>query len=191
MPKDESKVAGGVARAKKLTPEQRSEIAKRAAESRWSPEIQDATHAGTLTLGDAEIQCYVLADGQRIISTRGVMKALGRTWRGRKYSGTDLPVFVEAKNLLPIITQADREVLVPVQFRTPTGGKGEGFKAEVLPTVCEIYLRAHRAKHHRRGRRQFRLTGEILRIRYSAMESNPPLATGHGSLETRYQPAVL
>lgn len=143
MPKDESKVAGGVARAKKLTPEQRSEIAKRAAESRWSPEIQDATHAGTLTLGDAEIQCYVLADGQRIISTRGVMKALGRTWRGRKYSGTDLPVFVEAKNLLPIITQADREVLVPVQFRTPTGGKGEGFKAEVLPTVCEIYLRAN------------------------------------------------
>jgi len=70
------------------------------------------------------------------------MKAIGRTWRGRKYSGTDLPVFVEAKNLAEIIKDSDRAPLVPIQFRTPTGGKGEGFKADVLPMVCEIYLRA-------------------------------------------------
>jgi hypothetical protein len=33
-------------------------------------------------------------------------------------------------------------VLSPVKFRTDRGAKGEGYRAEILPTVCEIYLRA-------------------------------------------------
>lgn len=140
--KDPSKVAGAVARAQKLTPEQRSEIARKAAASRWNDALAKATHAGNLNLGNAEVQCFVLEDGERIVTTRSVMKALGRTWRGRKYSGTELPVFVEAKNLTPFITAAERETFVPRQFRTPSGMLAEGFKAEVLPAICDIYLRA-------------------------------------------------
>src|SRR5437773_6822073 len=83
------KAAGGHARAEALSPEQRAEIARKAAEARWKLPIP--THSGVLTIGDAELPCYVLGNGERVLSTRGIMKSLGRTWRGRKYSGTELP----------------------------------------------------------------------------------------------------
>ena len=73
------------------------------------------------------------------------MKSLKRSWRGRKYGGTDLPVFLEAKNLKPYIANELNAVLVPRFFRTETGMKAEGFKAEILPAVCDVYLQARHA----------------------------------------------
>src|SRR5687768_13566099 len=97
---DKSELAslGGKARAAKLSPEELSESARAAAEARWGKDLPEATHEGVLAIGGAEIPCYVLKGGERVISTRGVMKALGRGWRGRKYTGTEMPVFLEAKN---------------------------------------------------------------------------------------------
>lgn len=139
------KAAGGNARAKALTPTQRSDIAKKAAAARWSEASDQATHEGSLTIGGAEITCYVLANGDRLISTRGIMKALGRTWRGRKYTGTELPVFVEANNLKPFISSDLGPVLSSREIRTPRGAASEAFSAEVLPAVCDIYLKAREA----------------------------------------------
>ena len=136
---------GGIARAAKLSSEQRSDIAKRAAEKRWGKGRPKATHAGVLAIGDAEINCYVLENGKRIISTRGMMKALGRTWRGRKYSGTQLPVFLEAKNLKPFISNDLELVLSPVEFTPPVGASAEGFEADLLRLTCEAYLSARDA----------------------------------------------
>ncbi len=143
-PKDESKVIGGKARAEKLSATERKDIAKKAAAARWdsSGSIPRATHAGVLKVGQSEIECYVLKDETRIVSTRGIMKALGRTWRGRKYSGTELPVFLEARNLNPFISAELLSVLSAVSFATPNGLRAEGFKAEILPMICETYLRA-------------------------------------------------
>lgn len=70
------------------------------------------------------------------------MKSLKRTWRGRKYAGTELPVFLEANNLKPFISDDLGSVLTPRNFRTDKGFKSKGYKAEVLPAVCETYLRA-------------------------------------------------
>jgi hypothetical protein len=137
--------AGGRARAEKLTPEERQEIARRAAEARWSTNAPKATHEGVLAIGNAEIPCYVLEGGERVISTRGVMQALGRRWRGRKYPGTELPVFLEAKNLKPFIGEELSSVLSVLEFRTPPGIKAEGFKAKLLPLLCETYLKARDA----------------------------------------------
>ena len=39
---NDAKAKGGFARAEKLTPEQRKEIAKKAAEARWEPSIPKA-----------------------------------------------------------------------------------------------------------------------------------------------------
>ena len=139
------KAKGGIARAESLSPEKRSEIAKRAAAERWSTTNPRATHSGLLTIGEAELPCYVLENGERVLSTRGIMKALGRTWRGRKYSGTELPVFLEAANLKPFIANNLGSVLSPIIFRTDRGAKGEGFRAEILPAVCETYLSARDA----------------------------------------------
>ena len=141
----ESAARGGKARARKLTAEQRREIAIKAAEARWGDPLPRATHAGVLQIGGAEIPCWVLEDGERILSTRSVMHALGRRWRGRKYAGTQLPVFLEAKNLKPFI--GGDLTLVPsvINFRTVNANRSEGFKAEVLPIVCETYLKARDA----------------------------------------------
>lgn len=139
-------VKGGVARAQALTPEQRKEIAKKAAEARWSSgDLPKATHSGELKipgLKDVMIPCHVLENGERILSTRGVMASLKRRWRGRKYSGTQLPVFLEANNLKPFITDEMAAVLEPVYFQPKVGGRSEGYRAEILPLVCEIYLEA-------------------------------------------------
>jgi hypothetical protein len=133
---------GGLARRDALSAEERSEIARKAAQTRWDPNVPQATHAGTLNIADAELPCYVLENGERILSTRGIMKSLKRTWRGRKYAGTELPVFIEANNLKPFISKEIETVLAPRVFRTDKGMKSEGFRAEILPAICEIYLRA-------------------------------------------------
>lgn len=136
---------GGKARAAKLSSDQRSEIAKRAADKRWGKDKPKATHAGILKIGEAEINCYVLENGKRIISTRGMMKALGRSWRGRKYSGTELPVFLEASNLKPFISNDLEMVLSAVEFTPPNGATAEGFEADLLRLTCEAYLSARDA----------------------------------------------
>jgi P63C domain len=134
---------GGKARWKGSTKEERSEAARKAAQARWSAGLPAATHEGILEIAD--IPCFVLEDGERVITTRGVMKALGRRWRGRKYTGTELPVFLEANNLKPFIGKELAAVLSVVEFRTTRGNRAEGFKAKLLPLLCETYLSARDA----------------------------------------------
>lgn len=145
--KDEAtgKAVGGFARARSLSPEERSEIAKKAASARWGDSVPTATHEGVLKIGNSSITCYVLENGERVLSTRGIMKALGRSWRGRKYTGTELPVFIEANNLKPFINKELSPVLAPREIRTNRGVTSEAFPAESLPAVCDIYLRAREA----------------------------------------------
>lgn len=139
------KAKGGLARAESLSADQRANIARKAAQERWNPNLPKATHSGVIRIGDAELPCYVLESGERVLSTRGIMKSLGRAWRGRKYTGTELPVFLEANNIRPFIPSDLGPVLSPIIFRTDRGAKGEGFKAEILPAVCEAYLSAREA----------------------------------------------
>ena len=76
---------GGKARADKLSPEERSEIASAAAEARWSKVAEQAgelrlpraTHVGELKIGNIQIPCAVLEDGTRLITQRGMFVAMG------------------------------------------------------------------------------------------------------------------
>src|SRR4051794_35194225 len=75
------RVRSGKARMDKLTPEQRAELAKTAAASRWQARpggnIHKAPHVGILHIGEAEIPCAVLEDGTRVVSERGLVKSFG------------------------------------------------------------------------------------------------------------------
>jgi hypothetical protein len=137
------KSAGGIARAKSLTPDERSAIARKGAYKKAG--VPTATHAGTILFGEVELPCYVLEDGRRVLTTRGMMASLGRTWRGRKYAGTELPVFLEAKNLLPFVINNLDPVLSMVEFVTDKGVKAEGYEAALLPLICDAYLQARQA----------------------------------------------
>ena len=64
--KDQSKAAGGHARAAALTVEERKAIARRAAAARWSGDLGIAEFEGEFNLGEISISCAVLDDGSRM-----------------------------------------------------------------------------------------------------------------------------
>lgn len=144
-----NKARGGHARAKSLSPERRREIAKKAARIRWNDDIPRATHEGVLQIGDMEITCAVLENGQRLITQSGFMRALGRARqaKGRKYYDGDvnMPAFLTAKNLKPFISKDLEVTSSQIEFRMVRGRRAFGYPAELLPKVCDVFLDAEKA----------------------------------------------
>ena len=145
---------GGVARARNLDPSRRSEIAAKAAAARWKnadlPLAEFGSADRPLRILDAEIPCYVLSDGTRVLTQEGFLTALGRAKKAKGGTGASvgvdsLPAFLAANNLKPLISKDIHESTTPVEFRLPTGGRAFGFRAELLPKVCNIYLQARDA----------------------------------------------
>lgn len=141
-------VKGGLARSQALSPQQRSEIARKGAAARWS-DLPQATHDGDLIIGEAAIPCAVLENKQRVLTQSGVMKALGRARqaKGRAYYSGDvnLPAFLTAKNLKPFIPNELYVTSSQIEFRRKGGGKAFGYPAELLPKVCAVFDDADRA----------------------------------------------
>jgi hypothetical protein len=135
---------GGDARAAKLTSADRSDSARRAAEARWGVSVVQATHAGELLIGNNRIECAVLEDGTRVISQGTILAALGRApSMGRREQTEGRAPFLSASNLVPFISSELDALATPVLYRLPQGaGRAVGYKAEILPLVCEVYLDA-------------------------------------------------
>jgi hypothetical protein len=139
---------GGKARALALTPEQRSEIARKAVEARWHSEIPKATHSGELKIGDALIPCAVLDNQTRVLTQRGFSVALGRYKNPKKGAIGDLPVFLSPSNLKSYVSDELARSAIPIKFRLPEGSGGMdgnialGYQADLLPQVCDVYLAA-------------------------------------------------
>jgi hypothetical protein len=111
--------------------------------------VSTATHQGKITIGDKELNCAVLEDGSRIISRNAIFSAFGRTKRGRKIGEirvTDMPAlpsFIDANNLLPYIGDELMELLqLKVTYKSENGRIIEGYKAEIIPLLCDVYLSA-------------------------------------------------
>lgn len=145
---------GGVARANALSQEKRSEIARKGAQARTElAMLPRATHGSAdhpLKIGDIEIPCYVLEGGTRVLTQEGFLESIGRAKKAKGGTGAAggvdrLPSFLAAKNLNQLITEEITESTTPIAFRTPGGTKAFGYRAEALPQVCNIYLRARDA----------------------------------------------
>lgn len=141
----EGKAAGGHARAKALTREQRREIARKGASARWNGTFPKATHTGELKIGITDIPCAVLQDGTRILTQWGFLRAIGRSGRpaaGRGSSIEKVAPFLDLDNLKPYISSELADSTKPIIFRLPSGNRAYGYRAELLPKVCEVYLQA-------------------------------------------------
>jgi len=142
---------GGLARAEKLTPEQRTESARKAADARWGGKVTaHATHAGDFRIGDRTIVCAVLDDGRRVLTQETFLTAIGRAGKAKAGKGStqlidNLPPFLAADYLKPFIPNELRESTAPVIYRTLTGQRAFGFEAKLLPMVCNVYLKARDA----------------------------------------------
>jgi hypothetical protein len=105
----------------------------------YEGEIQLAEGADPLTVA-------VLEDGTRLISRNAMFRAFNRTKRGRAIGETraeNLPSFADAKNLQPYISADLYEILTnPIKCKTKAGPIIDGYRAEILPLLCDAYLDA-------------------------------------------------
>jgi len=146
--KTSGRVRSGLARAKALTPEQRSEIAQKAARAKAElRQLPKATHGSAdhpLKIGDIQIPCYVLEDGTRVLSQRGVISGLGMT-SGSAGGGADrLASFARGKGIFPFINKVLMETIEsPIRFVPPHGGGAAyGYPATMLADICDAVLEA-------------------------------------------------
>lgn len=141
---------GGKARAKALTAEERSEIARKAAAARWEQasddvdvsvgEMPEAKHWGVLRLLNAEIPCYVLDDGQRVIGRTSATEMLTGIKGGgalEKYLGVNaLKPFIDLETVL--------EGMVPFRLPEVEGldRAVKGLPADLLIDICRGFTAA-------------------------------------------------
>lgn len=161
----DSKARGGLARAAKLSPERRSDIAKRAAQKRWEdndpiadgdmPRVLESFKS-KLPLAGKIIPCAIVMGPhgvQRVLSETGISNAVlgdrsGASKRKKKVneeSGTPFPIFVAPRQLAAFITQEMIEgPLKPIDY---LDGQRivRGYDASVLTTVCNVWLKAREA----------------------------------------------
>ncbi len=143
-----NKARGGHARAEKLSKEERSLIAKKAAASRWSDSLPQAICGSVdkpLRIANKELECYVLDDGTRVLTQAGFLEAVGRHRKANVRSGEleeRVPAILQGKAIRPFVSESILEKCRPMVFRTPHGTRAYGYRAEALPLVCEVYLKA-------------------------------------------------
>ena len=168
--KEESMASmGGKARSAKMTPDERKQSAKKAAEARWAAKLPVAPHTGVLNLAGFQVECAVLEDGRRLISQQSFIEAIGRKGNLKTSSRSEdgvffeTPVFLAADNLKPYVdkhlTQASRK---PILFRDQSGRRAYGYEANLLPIACRIYLDARRDKKLHHNQKHIAETCEIL-----------------------------
>ena len=142
---------GGIARAQRLSPEERRAIARKGAAARWSETLTEAVSGSPdrpLKIGDFEIECYVLDDGTRVVTQASFLRALGRHPKANtRREGGEIPIppILQSKALSSFVTDEILQKARPITFRHGAGGRAHGYNAELLPVVCEIYLKARDA----------------------------------------------
>ncbi len=87
-------------------------------------EILKATHQGILSIGGKEIKCAVLNDSTRVLTS----ESLFETFERKKYTKPD-----ERKS----------EVAQPILYTNKRGKKIRGFKALILPEICNVFIKAY------------------------------------------------
>jgi len=140
---------GGKATAEKLTPEQRSERAKKGAIARWGEKPLKVFRKGNFQDDfGVDVDCYVLDDAQRtaVISQIGMASALGLSPRGNSF-----PSFIASQAMEESISGELREKLEkPLLIQWGSGGGEQppsiihGHDAALLIEVCNAIADADR-----------------------------------------------
>ncbi len=134
------------------------------AEPAEEPGAPKATHWGALSIGGNELPCYVLDNGQRVFSLKGIVVGLIGT------EGGQLAEYLKVKALRPylpddLIPAPDGSIPVLVKFDTGAEGVAKfavGFPVERTVDLCAAYAEA--LQDHLKHRDGFELTARQLDI---------------------------
>lgn len=131
-----------------------------------SKKLPKATHEGVININDIEISSYNLDNGERVLSRTSFLQAIGRTGKakgGREYDeGFKTPVFLSANNIKPYINSDLEGNSNPIIFKDLTGNESIGYKAELLPSVCYVYIDALEARDLRKNQLHIAERAKIL-----------------------------
>lgn len=174
---------GGKARAEKLSAEERKAISQRGAMARWQKQesVYKAIKEAPLIIRNGEgitieFECAVLDDSDdidkasRVISERAFSRAIGAKrggshWLRRRQNpnGANLPVFLSANNLRPFISMDLAAALSePLIYQTANGTNAYGIKAELIPRILEVWLKARDDGKLTKPQERFATVAEIL-----------------------------
>ena len=151
MEETKGRARGGIARAARLSSDQRKEISMKGVEARReNASLPKATHGSAdrpLRIGDIEIPCYVLEDGTRLLSQRGLIAGIGMSQGSTKTGDARHVAFFESSQIKPYETNNLTAVLrSPIKFRPQHGGNpAYGYPATILADICETVLAARQA----------------------------------------------
>ena len=103
-----------------------------------------ATHEGKLSLGGITLPCVVLEDTSRLLTGYSFLTALGLVEiEDTSYDHkTQLPHFLQERNLQPFISRSLRILLSPIYFLGLDETLQVGYPAEVLPEICFVFMDA-------------------------------------------------
>lgn len=113
-------------------------------------DLPRALYTGKFPVGDAMVECAVLEGPIRVLTQRGMFVYLGRNKNPTKGQASmdDRPAFLAADNLEPFISDRLRELWSPLPFIGQGGYRGNinfGYRAEIIPLVCSVYIDAEAA----------------------------------------------
>ncbi len=138
---------GGKARAAALTPEERSEIARKGALAKIAASLPKATHRGSFQEEfGIDVDCYVLDDEHKtaVISKRGMGTALGMGESGSVFS-----YFIKGSRLAPFVgSQLAEKLDKPLIFHWRQAGAtgavppANGYDVTILIDVCKVIIEA-------------------------------------------------
>lgn len=127
-----------------------------------------------LIIGDLKLDCFVLDENNknpsRILSAKAIFNAFDRPRKGMnsrlEIDGEKLPPFIAAGNLKPLINQEILELVKPLNFLDGTQEKS-GYRAELLPVLCSLYLKARRTNILLSSQKKIADKAEILQEGFS------------------------
>ncbi|WP_236845116.1 P63C domain-containing protein [Campylobacter devanensis] len=135
---------------------------------------------GILKIGDTELDVSVLDNGDRVITHSAVFRALGREPRGNSRID-QIPAFMDAKNLQSLISSDLQCLIKRVPYLDKNGKEKEGYKADILPLVADLYLKARdkevlTANQHDTAKKAEMLIRSLARVGITALVDE---ATGY------------
>lgn len=101
-------------------------------------------YSGKVKIGEKELSCAVLDDETRILTNTAIFQAFDRPRKGKaseSYRLQNVPAFINANNLKPYIEKEFENEDFSVKY-VRNGREFTGYRAEILPHICDIYLSA-------------------------------------------------
>lgn len=108
-------------------------------------DIKEVIYSGDLTIGSIVLPCYILKDGTRVLSGRGMQDALNMvdesTSSGQK-AGTRLSRHLNQESIKPFIYNGvEEDHFIPIKC-IYQGKSINGYEATILVDICEAFLDA-------------------------------------------------